>query len=122
MAFKPEQQGAFTMTIAQAVAFIQSANTDELLQQRIKGLSPTDPIGLIKVGKAAGFEFSVDEFKAGAETLGRFAGEMSDAELDRVAGGALNTYQPTTNDMGNNISKATIDFCKTFNFDVSIKP
>src|SRR5260221_10512573 len=74
------------MSIARAVEFIKCVDFDSALQAKVKALSPTDPVGLVLLGRAAGYYFCAAEFKAAAESLGRFAGELSEAELDHVAG------------------------------------
>ena len=99
------------MSTSQAVEFIKRVESDQSVQAKVKTLSPTDPVGLVMLGRELGFDFCVAEFKAAAESMGRFAGEMSDEELERVAGGTI-VYQTPPSEL----QKYSINFANTFHF------
>src|SRR5260221_14234737 len=64
---------------------------DKDLQSRVKALPSKDAEGLVKLGAECGFNFSVSELLA---VIGpsHNAEELSDADLEHVAGSALNAY------------------------------
>ena len=62
--------------------FVQKVTDSEELQARIG--EEMDPDALIALGAEHGCEFTADDLTAGAE--------LSDEELDGVAGGALSVY------------------------------
>ena len=62
--------------------FIQKVTDDEQLQARIGDEMDAD--SLIALGAEHGCEFTADDLTAGAE--------LSDKELDRVAGGAISVF------------------------------
>src|SRR5438477_224262 len=97
------------MSTSQAVEFIKRVDSDQGVQSKIKTLAPTDPVGLIMLGRELGYDFCVAEFKAAAESMGRFAGEMTDEELDRVAAGSI-VYQLPPSEL----QKYSINFSHTF--------
>ena len=84
------------MSIENARAFYQKVTVDKGLQQKIGQLVKEDPKGIegiiIKIAKENGFEFSEEEMKAftaeKAKALNT-TGELSDSELESVAGGKL---------------------------------
>src|SRR5260370_692368 len=88
----PNTQEEQVMSTSQAVDFIKRVDSDQSIQSKVKTLSPTDPVGLVMLGRELGYDFCVAEFKAAAESMGRFAGEMTEEELDRVAAGSI-VYQ-----------------------------
>ena len=59
-------------------------NSDEL-QEEVNQLG-TDPEDLLEWARRKGYEFSLDDFNAYAETR---VGELSSDDLDQVAGGAM---------------------------------
>jgi predicted ribosomally synthesized peptide with nif11-like leader len=98
------------MSTSQAVEFIKRVDSDQSIQARVKALSPTDPAGLIMLGKALGYQFGAADFKAAAESLGRYGGELSNQELDQIAGGGgvIEERPPV---------QASLNFANTFHFD-----
>src|SRR5258708_30045325 len=66
---------------------------DKDFLSRVKALSANDADGLVKLGAEAGFKFSTSEL---LEVIGmsRHSDELSENQLEQVAGGALNAFQP----------------------------
>src|SRR5260221_11997741 len=66
---------------------------DKELQSRVKALPANDADGLVKLGAEAGFKFSTSEL---LEVIGmsRHSDELSENQLEQVAGGALKAFQP----------------------------
>ncbi len=89
------------MALGSALAFLIKVRDDVTLQTKLRALSPADFDGLLKEATTLGFEaFSKNEFFDAADRVGgewvRFAAlmrgqaptpELSDAELEKVAGG-----------------------------------
>ena len=78
------------MSEEQLKAFIAKAKEDQSIQEKLKAAADVDAV--ITIAKAAGFVVSADEIKTAPQ-------ELSDAELEEVAGGTFegNPYQPTWN-------------------------
>ena len=76
------------MSQAAALEFIARVDTDLELSKQIGALDPTDGTSLISIARDAGYQICVADFKAAAQALGRDAGDLTDEELDTVAGGA----------------------------------
>jgi len=84
-----------------AVAFMSKVRDDSELQAELRKLDPTDFAGLLKAASNHGFgAFNKEDYYFGAETIGgewmswaaKLAGktlptELSDADLEQVAGG-----------------------------------
>src|SRR5258707_6556065 len=104
------------MSTSEAVDFIKRAKSDQGVQSKIKTLAPTDPVGLIMLGRELGYDFCVAEFKAAAESMGRFAGEMTDEELDRVACGARWYGTHPSQMFVARLQQYAINFTNTFSF------
>ena len=66
---------------------------DKELQSRVKALPANDADGLVRLGAETGFKFSTSEL---LEVIGAAhnSDELSEDQLEQVAGGALNAYQP----------------------------
>ena len=79
-----------------ASAFIEKARSDEQLQQRLVDLGPSANIeDVLDVAAATGYQFSEPELMAAgkedAERAGNpAASELSESELELVAGGKFN--------------------------------
>src|SRR5260221_12727310 len=102
------------MSTLQAVEFIKRVDSDQGVQSKVKTLAPTDPVGLIMLGRELGYDFCVAEFKAAAESMGRFAGEMTDEELDRVAGGAVDAFTPPSQMTPSQLRNYTVNTSQAF--------
>ena len=85
------------MSVEQAKAFFAKVKEDSELAQKLKDAQAaykgdtsdkeaTFAAIVIPVAKSAGFNFTVEEFKA---AFGSGEGEASDDELDKVAGGNI---------------------------------
>ena len=74
------------MSKQNVLAFDLRIRGDKDLQSRVKALPANDAEGLVKLGAEAGFNFSTSEL---LEVIGnsRNSDELSNAELDKVAGG-----------------------------------
>ena len=87
------------MSMENAKKFYEKVSADKGLQQKIGQLVKEDPKGIegiiIKTAKENGFEFSEEEMKAffaeQAKTANPF-GELSDSELESVAGGSKGNW------------------------------
>ena len=66
--------------------FFEKVAKDENLK---KALAAAQTDALVAVAKKAGFDFTVEELLASAKTA---VGELSDSELDAVAGGWIPIY------------------------------
>jgi len=74
-----------------AQAFIATVNSDASMQAQTKNLK--DLSGLIGFAETAGFRFTAAEWNEAAGSMAlSAAGELSNKELDQVAGGGV---QPT---------------------------
>jgi predicted ribosomally synthesized peptide with nif11-like leader len=68
----------------QLKAFLETVKSDEEIQQKLK--AATDPDAVAAIAKDAGFAVA-------AEDLKKVQSEISDHELEGVAGGTANTYR-----------------------------
>jgi predicted ribosomally synthesized peptide with nif11-like leader len=79
------------MSIENARAFYEKVKGDQSLQQRIGELAKEKPaeteVIIIKVAAENGFSFTLEEMKAVIAEVAPEGGELSDAELEAVAGG-----------------------------------
>jgi predicted ribosomally synthesized peptide with nif11-like leader len=87
------------MTVEQAKAFIEKLNNDETFRGQIAQAS--DDAARLKMAHEAGYEFTVAEFN---ETIAELAGaadeELSEEQLEAVAGGAMQIFVKTWKDSG----------------------
>ncbi len=73
------------MSVEQAKAFIEKLNSDETFRSQIAGAGSDE--ARLQTAKEAGFEFSTEELTS---VIDQFTGEeLSEEELDAVAGGAI---------------------------------
>jgi predicted ribosomally synthesized peptide with nif11-like leader len=77
------------MSEEQLKAFLEAVKADEGLQEKLKAAGDADAV--VAIAKAAGFAIS-------AEELQRAQAELSDEELEGVAGYFFNHSQPASND------------------------
>jgi len=70
----------------QLKAFLEAVKADAGLQEKLKAAADADTF--VAIAKAAGFVISVEEIEAQAAQPSY---ELSDAELERVAGGIFDT-------------------------------
>ena len=75
------------MSEEQLKAFLEKVKADTSLQEKLKAATDNDAVAAI--AKDAGFMISIDDLKNAQVT------ELSDDELENVAGGAANTYPET---------------------------
>ena len=71
------------MSDEQLKAFWDAIQSDSALQQKLQGV--TDPGAIVDIGKEAGFVVSIDEVQKAQAELANV--ELSDEDLDNVAGG-----------------------------------
>ncbi len=71
------------MSDEQLKAFWDAIQSDSALQQKLQGV--TDPAAIVDIGKEAGFLVSIDEVQKAQAELSNV--ELSDEDLDNVAGG-----------------------------------
>ena len=88
------------MSEEQLKAFLEAVKADAGLQEKLKAAKDVDAV--VAIAKAAGFVISVDELKKSQTDFGRGAGrtEISDEELEGVAGGFRLTPRPVSADGG----------------------
>jgi predicted ribosomally synthesized peptide with nif11-like leader len=84
------------MSLENAKRFIEVASQDQALQERLAAQQPAEAVRLaVEAGSERGLPFTPEEFVAGIRTMTQQnipnanAGEVSDSELDQVAGGIL---------------------------------
>lgn len=78
------------MSIESAKSFIERMNTDGEFAKR--AMEQRDKNRLSAFLKSEGYEFSEEEYDAGSQALG--SGELSDEQLDAVAGGGIIYMEP----------------------------
>ena len=71
------------MSEEQLKGFWDAIQSDSALQQKLQGV--TDPGAIVDIGKEAGFVVSIDEVQKAQAELSNV--ELSDEDLDNVAGG-----------------------------------
>mgnify|MGYP003863407033 CR=1 FL=1 len=81
------------MSVEQVNAFMQEVSQDEVLQEKIISL-PTDDVDKaieqgIQIAKEAGFEFTKEQFLEYTNSQNNES-ELSDDDLEQVAGGIVN--------------------------------
>ena len=72
------------MSKAEVQRFTDDLKTDAALKDAVKAVG--NEAELIELAKGKGYDFTLDELKAFAETM---KGELSEEELERVAGGVV---------------------------------
>jgi predicted ribosomally synthesized peptide with nif11-like leader len=77
------------MSEEQLRAFLEAVKADAGLQLKLKGAADID--AAVALAKEAGFVISVEELEAAAKAV-----ELSEEELESVAGGYLGTYDTFT--------------------------
>ena len=77
------------MSEEQVKAFLENVKNDARLQEKLKAAA--DPDAVVAIAKAAGFVISADDLKKTEK-------EVSDKELESVAGGFITIY--CTGDIG----------------------
>jgi|SRR5579859_6451769 len=74
------------------VHFINKANVDSTLARQVRTLSSDDVAGVVRVAAQAGFAFTAEQWQHVSSSV--FSDALSDAELDRVNGGANSELPP----------------------------
>lgn len=69
------------------IEFMNKVGQSEALQAQVRAAGAKGMAELIAVAAAAGFSFSAEEYAAASADLMKSSGELSDAELNTVAGG-----------------------------------
>jgi predicted ribosomally synthesized peptide with nif11-like leader len=81
------------MSIENARAFYEKVKGDQSLQQKIGEQAKEKPAEMeaiiIKVAAENGFQFTLEEMRTVIAEVAPKGGELSDAELEAVAGGGL---------------------------------
>jgi predicted ribosomally synthesized peptide with nif11-like leader len=70
-----------------AIEFLERINSDMALQSKLSDLDRDDILGLMRIAAESGYVFSLADYSAADRELSNFADELTDGELDRVAGG-----------------------------------
>ncbi len=85
------------MSVETAKAFIEHINSNQAYESILSAFDAEagkwDLDKLVELGKAAGFEFSNEDMKAAIAEMP--ASELSDEDLDQVAGGVICAYRVT---------------------------
>lgn len=79
------------MSVEHLKAYGKKIAEDEEVKKRAKDIGLNDLDGQIAYGKELGFEFTVDDMRALAEEVGVTEDELSEEQLERIAGGAATT-------------------------------
>jgi predicted ribosomally synthesized peptide with nif11-like leader len=82
------------MSEEQLKAFLDALQGDTALQERLKAAADTDAV--VALAREAGFAISQAEIEAAQQNM-----ELSDKELERVAGGTRQAIPQFTIDYGN---------------------
>jgi len=78
------------MSEKNVVAFAHKLEGNETLQNQVKSLTPGDTAGVVKLAAEVGLDFTVEEL----QTVFARSGELSEAQLDQVAGGVSEIGTP----------------------------
>ena len=84
------------MSVEQAKAFAEKALKDPAILKKLN----TEGADIVAIAKDHGHEFDEDHIEAGQAHLASIVDEMSDEELDDVAGGAIYTTMPVRKRIG----------------------
>ena len=79
------------MSVEQAKAFAEKALKDPAILEKLN----TEEADIVSIAKEHGHEFDEEHIEAGQAHLSSLVDEMSDEELDDVAGGAFTTMPIT---------------------------
>lgn len=83
------------MSEQNVMLFLNKANTDALLQAKIKALTSNNLKDLIALAIREGLPFRAAEWEAVKATSFADEGELDERALDEVDGGAISTGSPT---------------------------
>ena len=92
------------MSEEQLKAFMEAVNTDAGLQEKLKAVVDADAV--VAIAKAAGFLITAEELQMSRE-------EISEEEIEGVAGGAI--YVPVQNTMNFDCSTDISENCPDHN-------
>ncbi len=76
------------MSEEQLKAFIEKVKSDTSLQEKLKAAADVDVDAVVAIAKDAGFSISADDLTTKAQS------ELSEEELESVAGGLTNVCGP----------------------------
>ncbi len=76
------------------IAFDNRLRTDQALQNKVRALKKNDADGLVRIGAEAGFSFTTNELLE-MISAARQDAELSNEQLDQVAGGAQVDFMPS---------------------------
>lgn len=79
------------MSIDALKEFTKAVVTNETYQEKAKKIGLNDIDGLVKFGKELGYEFSLEDLQAYANETGSQKDELSEEDLELVAGGVATT-------------------------------
>jgi predicted ribosomally synthesized peptide with nif11-like leader len=77
------------MSIDSVKKFYQKVEADKGLKGKLEGVGKESLGAVVKIAQSAGFAFSIDDLVAFRQDAG--AKELSDADLEMVAGGRANS-------------------------------
>jgi predicted ribosomally synthesized peptide with nif11-like leader len=97
------------MSEEQLKAFLEAVKADTGLQEKLKGVEDADAV--VAIAKEAGFVISAEEFSKPNEDKELSGRELSDEELEVVAGGGgrRNNCDKTPNNKSYTIDKSVPD-------------
>ena len=79
------------MSVQDLKKFGQLCAEDPVVRQKAKELGMTNLEGQVAYAKTLGLEFNADDIKALAKEAGVAGNELSEEQLEQVAGGCLST-------------------------------
>src|SRR5258708_14878473 len=84
----------YVMSKQNLLDFCDCVMDDKALHNRVRTLQPNDAEGLIEIATDAGYSFTADELMEVMDDVKNQSRELSDAELDGVAGGVQGNFSP----------------------------
>ena len=97
--------------MSKAMEFFKILSADSALKAAVKaaiekaGSKDEEVQAVAKIARDAGFDVSAEELKAVVVSTLRQAGELSDSDLEKVAGGAKSKNYPTFEGAGENLGR-----------------
>src|SRR5258708_27200642 len=87
-------KGVSVMSKQNLLNFGDRVMEDKGLHNKVRTLTPNDAEGLIQIATEAGYSFTADELMEVMDQVKNQSRDLTDAELDGVAGGAQVDFRP----------------------------
>ena len=94
------------MSVEQAKAFAEKALKDPAILEKLN----TEGADIVSIAKEHGHEFDEEHIEAGQAHLGSLIDEMSDEELDNVAGGIKSWFKSAKRNKNSRKNRAVPSF------------